>query len=182
MDIYPPLQFSLLNGFLLTLPMLILRFGIPALIKKEALAELDYFPPVRGLEKLALKIYFISNTFLIFSPILAKVESMGKIKIAGWLIYLMGVLVLGISLVDYCRQDGLKTEGIYKYSRNPICMGYFLIFLGTTFLISSWFHLALTIIYQISVHWLILSEERWCLGNFGNKYQEYMDCVPRYFI
>jgi hypothetical protein len=28
--------------------MLILRFGIPALLNKRALAELDYFPPVQG--------------------------------------------------------------------------------------------------------------------------------------
>lgn len=182
MNIYPPIRFVLLNGFVLTLPMLILRFGIPALMKKEALAELDYFPPVQGLEKLALKIYFISNTFLIFSPLLAKVESVGTYQIMGWVIYLTGILVLGVSLIDYCRQEGLKTSGIYRYSRNPICVGYLLIFVGTALLISSWFHLALTFIYQISVHWLILSEERWCLENFSNKYQEYINRVPRYFI
>ena len=182
MTIYPPIRFSLLNGFLLTLPMLILRFGIPALMKKEALAELDYFPPVQGSERLALKAYFLSNTFLIFSPILAEISPGESLKILGWVIHILGVLVLGFSLVDYCRQEGLKTTGLYRFSRNPICMGYLLIFLGTTLLISSWFHLALTIIYQISVHWLILSEERWCLENFGEGYQEYINRVPRYFI
>lgn len=182
MNIYPPIKLGLLNGFLLTLPMLLLRFGVPALIKKEALAELDYFPPVQGLEKLALKVYFISNTFLIFSPLLAEISSRGVLRSTGGMIYLMGVLVLGISLVEYSRQEGLKSRGIYRYSRNPICMGYLLIFLGSSLLISSWFHLALTVIYQISVHWLILSEERWCLENFGVSYQEYIRCVPRYFI
>ena len=182
MYFYPPLKLVLLNGFLLTLPMLVMRFGIPALLNKEALAELDYFPPVQGAERLALKIYFISNTFLLFSPLLAVIESQGAIRIAGWVFHLAGVLLLGISLVDYCRQDGLKTGGIYRYSRNPICVGYFLIYLGTALLISSWFHLALTFIYQISVHLLILSEERWGLENFGKDYHNYFNRVPRYFI
>ena len=182
MYLYPPVRLVLLNGFLLTLPMIVLRYGIPALVNKETLSELAYFPPVQGPEKIALKVYFISNTFLLFSPLLSAIDSTEGFRTAGWVIYLAGVLLLGISLLDYCRQQGLKTAGIYRYSRNPICVGYLLIFLGTALLISSWFHLALTIIYQISVHWLILSEERWCLENFGKEFQDYLDRVPRYFI
>lgn len=182
MNIYPPLRFVLLNGFLLTLPMLALRFGIPALMNKKALAELDYFPPVQGREKLALKVYFISNTFLIFSPALAEIQPAGAIKAGGWVVYLIGVVILAMSLRDYCRQEGLKTGGIYHVSRNPLCMGYLGVFLGTALLISSWFHLVLTVIYQIAVHGLILSEERWCLEAFGEEYYQYFKNTPRYFI
>ena len=182
MSLYPPIRFVLLNGFLLTLPMMVLRFGIPALLNKDALPELAYFPPVEGQEKIALKVYFISNTFLLFSPLLSAIESNGYLGTAGWTIHLVGVILLGISLFDYCRQEGLKTKGIYRYSRNPMCVGFFLIFLGTALLISSWFHLVLAVIYQLAVHWLILSEERWCLESFGPDFQDYCINVPRYFI
>ena len=33
---------------------------------------------------------------------------------------------------------------------------------------------------QISGHWVILAEERWCLARFGGAYARYMQKVPRY--
>ncbi len=179
---YPPLAFTWWNGFLLILPLLIVRFGLPLLMRVEALTELDYFPPVRGREQLALKVYFCSNTYLIFSPLLAEIKPAPGIRLLGWTVYLIGMIVLVLGLVSFCQQQGLKTRGIYQYSRNPICVGYLFIFLGTALLILSWFHLLLTIVYQIAVHGLILSEERWCLAQYGKPYQEYLGAVPRYFI
>lgn len=182
MTIYPKLSLTFLNGFLLILPMLGLRYGIPILIRKDALAELDYFPPVRGLERFGLKIYLISNTFLVFSPLLAKIISGTSAARTGWAIYLGGLLVLVISLIQYCREEGLKQNGIYRFSRNPLCVGYFLIFIAASLLIGSWFHLVLALIYQTAVHYLVLSEERWCLENFGEDFQIYQQRTPRYFL
>lgn len=182
MYIYPPLRFGWGNGFMLIVPLLVLRFGIPILMKKAALAELDYFPPRYGGEKLALKIYLVTNTFLIFSPLLAEIRAAPGLVFIGWLIYLSGVVFLALALIDYCQQDGLRTAGLYGYSRNPVYMGYLGIFLGTGLLISSWTHLLLTVIYQVAVHGLILSEERWCLEKFGPSYQSYLNSVPRYII
>jgi len=182
MPIYPPLKLTLLNGFVLILPMIALRYGIPPLMKKEALAELDYFPPTVGLESLALKGYFVSNTFLIISPLLAQIKPLPGVSLPGWFIYVAGMIILTFSLIDFCRQEGIKTAGVYRYSRNPMCVGYFFVFLGASLLISSWFHLTLTAIYQLTVHWLILSEERWCLEHFSESYQEYYANVSRYFI
>jgi len=182
MSLCPGIHLTILNGFLLILPMLALRFGIPALMRKEALAELDYFPPVQDLEEVALKIYFISNTFLVFSPLLAKIQTGSTPAKAGWVIYLIGLGMLFTSLLQYCREDGLKKHGVYHFSRNPICVGYFLVYTGTSLLIGSWFHLGLTVIYQIAVHFLILSEERWCLKSYGAQYQSYLADTPRYLI
>ena len=182
MFLYPPLTITWANGFLLILPMLALRFGLPALISRESLTELDYFPPVQGGEQLALKVYFVTNTFLVFSPLLAKIDPLPGFKVGSWIIYLSGILILSLGLIGYSRQKGLKTAGIYKYSRNPICVGCLVVFLGTALLISSWFHLLLTIIYQAAVHGLILSEERWCLDEFGETYRKYCSTTARYFI
>ena len=33
---------------------------------------------------------------------------------------------------------------------------------------------------QISGHWVILAEERWCLTRFGDAYARHMQKVPRY--
>lgn len=182
MAFYPALVFSMLNGFLLIIPMLGLRFGLPAIIRKESLAELAFFPPVRGLEKLALKTYFITNTFLIFSPIMAAIQLNTSFAIFGLAIYSFGIIVMTFSLVNFSRTAKIKRSGIYRFSRNPMCIGYFLVYIGMALLIASWLHLFLTVIYQIAVHGLILSEERWCLEKFGEEYQDYLENVPRYYL
>jgi protein-S-isoprenylcysteine O-methyltransferase Ste14 len=40
--------------------------------------------------------------------------------------------------------------------------------------------LVILVIFQISVHFLIISEERWCRGKFGEPYEKYMLEVRRY--
>lgn len=98
----------------------------------------------------------------------------------GWIIYCLGFVVMALSLTEFSKSNSIWLKGIYKFSRNPMYVGYFLIFIGTAVLIGSWFHLALTFIYQIAVHFLVLSEERWCLDNYGETYKNYQEKVPRY--
>ena len=143
---------------------------------------LDYIPPVQGLEKAALKIYFISNTFLVFSPLLAIIQTESTPVKTGWVIYLVGLGIQFISMVQYCRENGLKKNGVCRFSRNPVCVGYFLIYIGTALLIGSWFHLILTLLYQASVHSLIFSEERWCREIFGEDFRSYQEKTPRHIL
>jgi hypothetical protein len=182
MAIYPSLSITFLNGFLLMIPLLGFRFGIPALFRKSALQELDHFPSVQGWERIALRVYSLSSAILILSPLLAKIQAGGKLSLAGWSLYLGGLVWLIISLIQFSMQEGIKKLGIYRLSRNPIYLGYLLIFLGQSLLISSWFHLILTLVYQAAVHGLILSEERWCLEKFGESYLVYAKQTPRYLI
>ena len=111
MAFYPPLTLTSLNGFLLMIPLLGMRFGIPALLRKKTLEELDYFPPIHGWERTALWVYYLSNTFLIFSPLLAKIQISGRTALPGWLLYLGGLALLVTSLYQFSRQQGLKHPG-----------------------------------------------------------------------
>lgn len=182
MEIYPIINFTLLNGFLLILPLLGLRFGLPALVRRESLTALDHFPPVAGRDLIVLKVYSVSNMFLIFSPLLVRIVTGTIWATVGWICYPTGVLVLGLALYHFSTapQGKLIATGLYRFSRNPIYVGYFLIFVGVALLIGSWFHLALTLVYQISVHYLILSEEDWCKETYGQQYTEYQQKVRRY--
>lgn len=59
-------------------------------------------------------------------------------------------------------------------------VAYFIYFLGCGLLINSLAYFIVLIVFQISVHWIILSEERWCMKEFGEEYKEYMNKVGRY--
>ena len=39
---------------------------------------------------------------------------------------------------------------------------------------------ALVLLFQLSEHWIILAEERWCREQFGAPYEAYRKRVRRY--
>ena len=181
MKLFPEFTFTLLNGFLLIIAMMVLRFGIPALVRKQSLKEMDFFPPVQGTEKPMLTLYTICNILLVLSPLAMRIHTDTPIAIPGWILYAMGLMVIAISMLHFSREEtGLRTDGIFRFSRNPIYVGYFLIYLGISLLVGSWMYLLLAVIYQIGCHFVVLSEERWCENTYGQAYREYKQKVRRY--
>ena len=75
----------------------------------------------------------------------------------------------------------LRTEGIYKFSRNPMYASF--IFLNTaTFLFLPSILLLIIMLYGMVVHhFIILGEEKFLEGEFGDEYRKYKSKVPRYF-
>ncbi|MBU9727326.1 methyltransferase [Diplocloster modestus] len=60
-------------------------------------------------------------------------------------------------------------------------VAYFIFFLGCVLLTQSLLLLVFVLIFQITAHWMIRAEERWCIGQFGSTYLQYMKKVRRYF-
>jgi len=101
----------------------------------------------------------------------------------GVFIYIIGVLLYAVSMINFGKpsKQGVSTDGLYRYSRNPIYVAFFFFLLGCVLITQSLILLLFVTIYQVSVHWVILSEERWCLAEFGDEYKLYMEKVRRYF-
>ena len=74
----------------------------------------------------------------------------------------------------------LVDTGIYRFTRNPMYVAYFVYFLGCVILTHSLILFLILMVFQISAHWIILSEERWCIRQFGDEYIKYMNKVRRY--
>lgn len=78
--------------------------------------------------------------------------------------------------------DEPVTRGLYKYSRNPQETMLSITFFGACFTVDSWF---LTLFFgfsRIFNHFHILAQEKACLMEYGEDYQENMKNVPRYFL
>jgi len=101
---------------------------------------------------------------------------------AGFLIYLLGVIIETIAMIDFFTTavDKPVTKGVYCFSRNPMYFGMFLIFVGTSIACVSWVFLLLTAVFIILSHIVVVSEERFCLQKYGNAYREYMNKIPRW--
>lgn len=57
---------------------------------------------------------------------------------------------------------------------------YFICFMGMALLTRSWVLTGIAAVFQISSHWIVLAEERWCIKKFGESYRRYMERVRRY--
>jgi protein-S-isoprenylcysteine O-methyltransferase Ste14 len=135
-----------------------------------------------GKEKPAYLIYQIATVFIFFYPFFLRVGTDSLLFYIGLAVYSLGILVFTASVFNFAKPDknGINQKGLYRISRNPMYIGYFIYFLGCVLLTSSIVLLAALIVFQISAHWIILSEERWCINEFGESYVNYMKKVRRY--
>lgn len=93
-----------------------------------------------------------------------------------------GVVLLVASTVQFARPSasGLLEVGVYRISRNPMYVAYFLYFLGCALLTQSPALLVLVLVFQAAAHLIIKAEERGCEAEFGEEYRAYRRRVRRY--
>ena len=172
-----------MSGFWLFLLFVIVRFGLLSVIKKEAIQRGGYFAPIQKSEQVIYYIYQISNIVLFLCLIVSSVKiDFSLLFYFGVVFFMVGLLLCAISIVCFAfpNENGLNNNGIYKFSRNPMYVAYFICFLGMSLLTQSVLMFVTVLIFQISAHWIIISEERWCVEKFGKSYENYMKTVRRY--
>ena len=111
-------------------------------------------------------------------------------KIVAIVLVTIGLLFTIISLLNLGKstrlglpseETVLKSNGLYKLSRNPMYVGFNLITLSSIFYtLNIW--VALLGVYSIIVyHLIILGEEKFLGNRFGNEFTRYKTKVGRYF-
>ena len=95
----------------------------------------------------------------------------------------VGIGMRELSLRRSYGQDASKlvTTGIYRYSRNPQFVGWFMILLGISIAGRSGFALVLTAIFALVIHtYTVRLEEPYLERLFGEEYRHYKERTPRY--
>lgn len=94
-----------------------------------------------------------------------------------------------ISLKDSWRvgvietdQTDLVTDGIYRFSRNPYFVSYFLMFLGYVVILQNVLLLVMAAVGFFFVHKMVLKEEAYLFALHQSSYDEYRRKVPRYLL
>ena len=113
-----------MNGFILLLPFFFIRFVVLAVLDRTSLQRAAMFAPLKRNEKEAYCIYQLTNAGVILYPFFLTV----KPKLSP--LFLVG-------LISSPDKSGLNTDGIYRFSRNPMYVSYFVCFLGMALLTSS---------------------------------------------
>ena len=75
----------------------------------------------------------------------------------------------------------LVTEGMYRYSRNPMYLGLLLLTTASTIWFGTWFGIIINILFIFLINFLqIIPEEEALLEIFGEEYEEYKKNVRRW--
>ncbi len=95
---------------------------------------------------------------------------------------MLGLMLCAVSIIGFSSPsvEGLNTKGIYRFSRHPMYVSYFICFIGCALLTESWIFGGIVLVFQISSHWIVLAEERECEKQFGENYRHYRKEVRRY--
>jgi protein-S-isoprenylcysteine O-methyltransferase Ste14 len=80
------------------------------------------------------------------------------------------------------KNDGLTVDGPYRWTRNPLYLGTYLMAIGATISMESvWLTVVLSSVFAIVYHYVILAEEIKLEARFGAAYVDYMELTPRFF-
>ena len=81
----------------------------------------------------------------------------------------------------FLRPDKLVTDGPFRYSRNPMYVGFVLVLLGICVTLGTLSPFAVVVaFFAVANYWYIPIEERNCAGAFGEEYARYQDQVRRW--
>ena len=115
-------------GFLLLIPLLLIRFALLTILNKAAVKRAAHFPP---LEKMAYWVYQISALAMYVFPFFLKIKMVPLALFwSGLTVYTTGAILLTISLMNFAAPSarGINENGLYCLSRNPVYMAYFVFF------------------------------------------------------
>jgi len=121
---------------------------------------------------------FVSFFYSIFAPL-----KMGTIWfIIGLFVYLAGMVLINLTMIGFATTpiDKPVTKGVYRFSRNPMFIGFFLVYAGIALTCISWVYMVLTILFILMVEYLSYFEEAITLGHYGKAYKEYMTRTPKW--
>jgi protein-S-isoprenylcysteine O-methyltransferase Ste14 len=147
----------------------------------ESKSELDYMTKAeRRLFGVSRVVMFLPIIYSIFLPLkLGTTWFYMGLPIA--LVGLIMLLTVWVKFATAIIDDKLITAGLYRYSRHPMYLTWFLMGVGISIACASWLFLLLAIASMFFAHVRFAGfEERLCLEKYGDVYRGYMDKTPRW--
>ena len=97
-------------------------------------------------------------------------------------VFLFGLIILTVATLNFTTapHDKPIISGLYSYSRHPMYLAMFLIYVGTSLASASWLFFLLTIATVVLTRVEAILEESYCLEKYGDSYREYMNRTPRW--
>jgi protein-S-isoprenylcysteine O-methyltransferase Ste14 len=184
MELVPTLEIGLLNGWLL-IALLYLAYGILLwFFPKDVVSRLYDKSGRTKRQKTIIYAGGLLASALFILSILTPLKIGSDVFILGIVLYALGLTGFVVALFNFKNtpHDRPATGGLYRISRNPQQVMFFITFIGICVAIGSWLALLIQMVSSLFLHTRILAEEKACLERYGDSFREYMKSVPRYFL
>ncbi len=161
------------------------------LLSNEGKVDITMFTSVKHTDKKVFFVEFLSRIsfiililFIFFGFINDKID----FNIISLLLQILSLCLFVISKKTMATnwatniknsQETLSTNGVFKYSRNPVYIAYHLLFISMLFINPLLFAIPY-IFFAIAFHFLILQEEKFLKKQFKEEYRRYCNNTRRY--
>ena len=148
----------------------IFNYGLNIMFKHNFRSRFNTVPYIKIYTELSKVLFYL----LLLISLFTKLQSIVFI-VVGTIIYLSG-LVIYISAMYYFainEYDKPVTSGIYKFSRHPVYLGFFIMFFGVFIATLNIFVLITNILLAIVSYKIAKQEEKDCINLYSTDYEKY---------
>jgi protein-S-isoprenylcysteine O-methyltransferase Ste14 len=82
--------------------------------------------------------------------------------------------------IDEGARPGLVTDGLYRFTRNPIFLAMLLALTGFTLLVPTWLSAGTLVVAFLGIRQQVGEEEAWLARAYGDDYRRYAARVGRF--
>jgi len=148
----------------------------------QMMKKMGYDVPYDKKEKrantLGMVLLVLAGLYSIFLPL-----RLGTVWFyVGLAIYLLGLGMLATAMVNVATTPLGHTfaGGMYRYSRHPLYVSMFIMWVGVSVASASWLFLLLSVLVMGLEASQAVAEERGCLELYGDEYRQYLNVTPRW--
>ena len=180
MSFIPDFELGVWNAWIFIIPLIVLWIGGIKFLFSKRMPE---SPPLkRRKDKILSQILVITMFGSFFYSVFVPFK-LGTMWFAvGLLVYLAGSVLITVTMINFATTplDKPVTTGVYRFSRNPMFIGFFLVYFGIALACVSWVYLLITVLFIVIMYYMSPLEEAVTLGHYGTAYKEYMRKTPRW--
>jgi protein-S-isoprenylcysteine O-methyltransferase Ste14 len=180
MDLIPAFKIGLWNAWIFIIPLVIgFMIGRKFLfVKRMPETPQDESMKDKITSIVLVALMFILYVYAIFLPI--KLWTIWFY--IGLALYLIGMVMIIATMVHFATtpKDEPVTKGLYRFSRNPMFIAFFIVYSGIGIACASWLYLLVTLIFILVLVYVSPIEEKMTLDHYGKPYEEYMKRTPKW--
>ena len=180
MSFMPAFELGVWNAWIFVVPLIVYWVAGIKFLFSPRMPEYSSFERRKDkiFSQMLIVILFASYFYSVFVPF--KLGTMWFY--IGVLVYLVGMVFITLSIIDFANTPTTQpvTKGLYRYSRNPMFIGFFLTYFGLTIACVSWVYLVISILFMLIVNYLSPLEEFATLKTYGKTYEDYMKRTPKW--
>jgi protein-S-isoprenylcysteine O-methyltransferase Ste14 len=159
---------------------LLISTSLTLMLPKYRLPVFMNVPDVKIFSFLYRALYYLQLLLLCF---LDFTES-EYLLYAGIAVYILGILFYASAMFFFATAEYHRpvTRGLYKFSRHPVYLSFFIIILGATIATGNLILLIMNVLYVIVSRKIAKAEELDCQERYGTEYKKYAKNVKRFII